>query len=389
MSLAGLRAAETLRRDGFDGRIVAIGAEMHLPYDRPPLSKDLLAGESEPDDITLRKQGVEDLELDWHLGHRATGLDLGARTVALDDGTSVAFDGLVIATGAVARRLPMHPNLDGVFTLRTVDDALALRARLEEGPRVVVIGAGFIGAEVAATCRQRGLEVTLLETLPHPMVRGLGPALGDVIAAVHRDHGVDLRTSTHVKGIDGDTRVERIRLGDGTTLSADLVVVGIGVAPETRWLSGSGLRIDDGVVCDETGLAAPGVVAAGDVARWPNPLFDGEMMRLEHWTNATEQGVHVAKRLLAGEHGEPFAPVPFVWSDQYDRKIQTVGRVAGDATVHIAHGTLDDRQFVALFERGGRIIGALGFNRPRQVMQYRKLIAERASWDAALEHSNA
>ncbi len=162
--------------------------------------------------------------------------------------------------------------------------------------------------------------------------------------------------------------------------------------PETRWLHGSGLTLDDGVLCDETSLAAPGVVAAGDVARWPNPLFDGELMRLEHWTNATEQGVHAAKRLLAderGEPGEPFAPVPFVWSDQYDRKIQTVGRVAGDAKVHVAHGTLDDREFVALFGRDDRIVGALGFNRPRNVMQYRKLIAERASWDTALELSRA
>jgi NADPH-dependent 2,4-dienoyl-CoA reductase/sulfur reductase-like enzyme len=384
MSLAGLRAAETLRREGFDGRIVAIGDEPHLPYDRPPLSKEFLAGKSEARDIALRKDGVDELALDWRLGRRAKGVDVAARAVELDDGSAVAFDGLIIATGSTPRRLPGHPDLDGVFTLRTLDDAEALRARLDARPKVVVVGAGFIGAEVAATCRARDLDVTILESLPHPMVRGLGPALGDVIAAVHRDHGVDLRTSTHVKGIDGDGRVERIRLGDGTTLAADLVVVGIGVVPATRWLEGSGLRVDDGLVCDATGLAGPGIVGAGDVVRWPNPLFDGEMMRLEHWTNATEQGVHAAKRLLAGDAGEPFAPVPFVWSDQYDRKIQAVGRVAGDARVHIAHGTLDDRQFVALFERAGRIIGALGFNRPRNVMQYRKLIAERASWDDAL-----
>jgi NADPH-dependent 2,4-dienoyl-CoA reductase/sulfur reductase-like enzyme len=387
MSLAGLRAAETLRRDGFDGTIAAIGAERHLPYDRPPLSKELLAGACDVDDIVLRKQGVDDLELDWRLGRRAAHLDVAAQQVELDDGERVDYDGVILATGSVARRLPVHPDLEGVFTLRTLDDALALRAELEHGPRVVVIGAGFIGAEVAATCRQRGLEVTILEGLPHPMVRGLGPALGDVIAAVHRDHGVDLRTNAHVKGIDGAGRVERIRLADGTTVAADLVVVGVGVVPETRWLQGSGLTLEDGILCDATGLAAPGVVAAGDVARWPNELFDGQVMRLEHWTNATEQGVHAAKRLLAGSHGEPFTPVPFVWSDQYDRKIQTVGVVAGDARVHVAHGTLDDRQFVALFGRDDRIVGALGFNRPRNVMQYRKLIAERASWDAALEHS--
>jgi 3-phenylpropionate/trans-cinnamate dioxygenase ferredoxin reductase subunit len=389
MSLAGLRAAETLRRDGFDGTIVAIGDEPHLPYDRPPLSKELLAGRVEPEHIVLRRDGVDDLALDWRLGRKAKHLDLAAQQVVLDDGAHVAYDGLVVATGSVPRRLPGHPDLEGVYTLRTLDDALALRAELDRGPRVVVIGAGFIGAEVAATCRGRGLDVTILESLPHPMVRGLGPALGDVIAAVHRDHGVDLRTSVHVKGIDGVERVERIRLGDGSTLDADLVVVGIGVQPATRWLEGSGLTIDDGVVCDATGLAAPNVVAAGDVARWPNELFDGQLMRLEHWTNATEQGVHAAKRLLAGEHGEPFAPVPFVWSDQYDRKIQAVGAIAGDAHVHVAHGTLDERQFVALFGRNDRLVGALGFNRPRFVMQYRRLIAERATWDAALELSNA
>jgi 3-phenylpropionate/trans-cinnamate dioxygenase ferredoxin reductase subunit len=183
-----------------------------------------------------------------------------------------------------------------------------------------------------------------------------------------------------------------VRLIDGTTIDADLVVVGVGVEPETRWLSRSEVLLDNGVVCDETCLAAPGVVAAGDVARWPNPLFGGRLMRLEHWTNATEQGVHAAKRLLAwlaGAPGEPFAPVPFVWSDQYDRKIQSVGMVGADADVHIAHGTLDERQFVALFGRDGRIVGALGFNRPRQVMQYRRLIAERASWNDALAHATA
>ncbi|GIU89739.1 MAG: pyridine nucleotide-disulfide oxidoreductase [Acidimicrobiia bacterium] len=392
MSLAGLRAVETLRRDGFDGRIVAIGAEPHLPYDRPPLSKELLAGSVEPEHILLRPQGFDDLDLDWRLEARAVALDVRAREVELHDGERVAFDGLVIATGSCARRLPGQPPLAGLFTLRTLDDALALREVLHGRPRVVVIGAGFIGAEVAATCRRRGLDVTVLEALPQPMVRGLGPALGEVLARVHRDHGVDLRTNVVVDAIEGDGgAVTGVRLGDGTVIDADVVLVGIGAQPETSWLEGSGLALDDGVVCDATGLVAPGIVAAGDVANWPNPLFDGRRMRLEHWTNAVEMGVHVASRLLAGDRGADrvFAPVPFVWSDQYDRKIQVVGHLAEATDVHVCHGTLDEYRFVALFGRHGRLVGALGFNRPRQVMQYRRMIAERATFADAVAAAGA
>ncbi|HEX5614642.1 MAG TPA: FAD-dependent oxidoreductase [Acidimicrobiia bacterium] len=384
-SLAGLRATETLRRLGFDGRLVVIGAEPHLPYDRPPLSKQLLAGDADADDVVLRRQGIDDLDLEVRTGTRATRLDVAALTLDLDDGDRVAFDGLVLATGSTPRALPDQPELEGLYTLRTLDDALAIRAALDRGPRVVVVGAGFIGAEVAATCRGRGLDVTVLEGLAQPMVRGLGPVLGDVCARLHRDHGVDLRLSTAVAGIEGTTRVEGVRLGDGTFVPADVVVVGIGVRPATDWLEGSGLTIADGVVADETCLAAPGIVVAGDVARWPNPLFDGESMRLEHWTNATEQGVHAAHRLLAGDDGgEPFAPVPFVWSDQYDVKMQTVGRVSADAEMRVLHGSIDERKFVAAFGAGGRVVGALGFTMPRQVMAVRRLIAERASWDDAL-----
>ncbi|MGI8796655.1 MAG: NAD(P)/FAD-dependent oxidoreductase [Acidimicrobiia bacterium] len=388
-SLAGLRACETFRREGFDGRLSLIGAEPHPPYDRPPLSKELLAGEWEPDQTWLRKQPYDELQLDLRLGRRAVRLDRDGSAVVLDDGEHVDFDGVVIATGSTPRQLPGTPPLPGIFTLRTLDDCLAIRAELERGPRVVVVGAGFIGSEVASTCRGRGLEVTVLEALPVPLVRGLGPVLGGVLGDLHRDHGVDLRCDAAVAGFDGSGRVERVRLADGSSIAADVVVVGVGVFPETRWLEGSGLTLDDGVVCDTTCRAAPGVVAAGDVTRWPNPLFDGEVMRLEHWTNATEQGVHAARTLLAGGDAEPFAPVPFVWSDQYDTKIQTVGRVGADDEIEIAHGSLEERRFVALFGRGGRLTGALGFSRPRQVMQYRRMIAERASYDAALVHARA
>jgi len=384
-SLAGLRAVEELRRLGFDGRLVMVGAEMHLPYDRPPLSKELLAGEVQPEDTALRKQPYDDLSIDWRLGRRGEDLDVANRTVTLDDGERIEFTGCVIATGARPRVLPDTPALAGIHVLRTLDDCLAIRADLEHGARVVVVGAGFIGAEVAATCRGRHLEVTMLEALPTPMVRGLGPVLGDVLARLHRAHGVDLRTGVGVAGFDGVDRVERVRLDDGATVDADVVVVGVGVEPATAWLQGSGIALDNGVVCDATLAAAPGIVSAGDVCRWPNALFDGESMRLEHWTNAAEQGVAAAQRLLADDGAAvPFAPVPFVWSDQYDLKIQVAGHVRGDDTVEIVDGSLEELRFVAAVGRAGRLVGAVGFSRPRVLMQYRRLVSERATFDDAL-----
>ena len=390
-SLAGLRAAEALRREGFDGRITLIGAEDHLPYDRPPLSKQFLAGEQQADDLALRRSPYDDLDLDLRLGVRATGLDLGDRRVTLADGTAVAYDGLVLATGASPRTLPGQPDLDGVCVLRTLDDATALRDRLAGNPKVVVIGAGFIGSEVAATCRGRGLDVTVLEALPAPLVRGLGPVLGAACGELHRDHGVDLRLGVGVAGIEGEHQVERVRLDDGSVVEADVVVVGVGVVPATGWLEGSGLTIDNGVVCDDTLLAAPGVVAAGDVARWPNAKFGGELMRLEHWTNASEQGVAAVQRLLHGDGPDPavFAPVPFVWSDQYDVKVQTVGSFRGDDTMEVVYGTLDERRFTAVFGRDGRLVGALGFSMPAKVMQYRRMIDEGTSFADALARARA
>jgi NADPH-dependent 2,4-dienoyl-CoA reductase/sulfur reductase-like enzyme len=391
-SLAGLRAVETLRREGYDGRITVVGDEPDYPYDRPPLSKELLAGEWEPDRIQLRNQPYDDLDAEWRLGVRAGSLDVAGRAVELDDGSRLEFDGLVIATGAKPRRLPGQPDLDGVAMLRSLRDALALRDRLDAGHRVVVIGAGFIGAEVAMTCRKRELDVTVLEALPQPMVRGVGPVIGETLAQLHRDHGVDLRCGVGVEAIEGEGRVEQVRLAGGATVPADVVLVAVGVAPCTDWLDGSGLTIDNGVMCDETALAAPGIVAAGDVLRWPNPLFDGELMRLEHWTNATESGVAAAKRLLAetaGTEPEPFAPIPFVWSDQYDVKIQSAGVYRGDDEMHVAIGKLGDYQFVSLFARSDRLVGAIAFSRPRFLMQYRMMIGRRASIDEALAHAHA
>jgi NADPH-dependent 2,4-dienoyl-CoA reductase/sulfur reductase-like enzyme len=384
-SLAGLRAAEALRRGGFTGTLTMVGAEEHLPYDRPPLSKQVLAGEWDVDRVWLR--GSDDygpLGLDLRLRRRATDLDVQGREVLLHGGERLPYDGLIIATGAEPRRLPGAPQLDGVVELRTLDDALALRAVFEQRPRVVVVGAGFIGAEVAATARQRGLEVTVLEALPVPLSRGLGDRMGGACAAVHLHHGVDLRCGVGVAGFEGDGRVSGVRLTDGSVVPADVVVVGIGVSPATGWLESSGLKLNDGVVCDGHCRAAPGVYAAGDVARWWNPLF-GESMRVEHWTNAAEQGQAAAENLLAGEGGgTPFAPVPYFWSDQYDVKIQFVGRARPGDDVEVVDGSLEAHRFVALYGRAGRLVGCLGFSRPRLVMTYRRLLAEGVSWDEAL-----
>jgi len=390
-SLAGWRAAEELRSLGYAGSITIVGDEPHRPYDRPPLSKQVLAGTKPPESTTLTVvQGTpEDLDLDWRLGQSATGLDLAERSVLLGGGERLAFDGLVIATGASPKRLPGTDHLDGVYTLRSLDDCLEIRAELERSPRrVAVVGAGFIGAEVAATCRGLGIEVSLIEALPVPLERGLGPEMGAVVADVHRDHGVDVRLGVGVVLIDGSDRVERIRLTDGAVLDIDLVVIGIGVTPNTDWLDGSGLTIDNGVLCDATCTAAPGVVAAGDVARWPNHRFD-EVMRVEHWDNAIAMGTHAAQSLLAGVRAQPFSPIPWFWSDQYDRKIQLAGRASPEDRVQVVSGSVEDRRFVAFYGRDDRVVGVLGMNQPAKVMRWRSLIEESAAWDDAIRLATA
>jgi NADPH-dependent 2,4-dienoyl-CoA reductase/sulfur reductase-like enzyme len=388
-SLAGLRAAETLRTDGYDGHLTVIGAESHRPYDRPPLSKKLLAGAWEPPRIALRsEESFGDLNVDWRLGVEATGLDVSAHAVHLDDGSRLPYDGLILATGAAPRRLPQQPDLAGIHVLRTLDDSLGLRSEFDALPqRVVVIGAGFIGLEVAATARERGLAVTVIEPLPAPLVRGLGARLGHALGRLHSSRGVDLRLRTGVAGFRGGDRVEAVILDDGTSIAADVVVVGIGVQPATAWLEGSGLEVRDGVVCDST-LAAgpPGVYAAGDVARFHHALLDAEV-RIEHWTNASEHGAAAAKNLLAsaaGGQGEPFGTVPFVWSDQFDARIQVLGRPGADDDVEVVHGHEDEAKFLALFSEHGRLTAAVGVSLPRLLMPFRNLLAQRASLQEAV-----
>ena len=389
-SLAGYWAAETLRRDGFEGRISLIGDEPHAPYDRPPLSKKFLAGDLDDDRLPLTTaEKLADLGLEMRLGCRATGLDVATRTLEVD-GVAEPYDGLLIATGARCRNLPGTAGLAGVHTLRTRDDAEAIRDALANGARrVVVVGAGFIGAEVASTAIGRGAAVTMVEALEAPFGRVLGVEMGAVMADVHRWHGVDLRTGVGVDEVLGDDRLAGVRLADGATMEADLLVVGIGVVPNTDWLEGSGLTLDDGVVCDETCLAAPDVAAAGDVARWANPRY-GEVMRVEHWDNAVQQGAHAARRLLqSDEEATPYAPVPWFWTDQYDRKVQLAGRPHTDDEVRVVAGSTAEHRFAAFYGRDGRFTAALGMNRPRQVMQSKGLLDAGASWDEALAFASA
>jgi 3-phenylpropionate/trans-cinnamate dioxygenase ferredoxin reductase component len=390
-SLAGLRAAEELRTQGYGGALTMVGDEPHRPYDRPPLSKQVLAGDAPPQstELVTAVGTVDDLDLEWRLGQSATGLDLHERSVRLGGGERLAFDGLVIATGASPKRLPGTDHLAGVHTLRTLDDCEAIGKALAATPRrVAVVGAGFIGAEVAATCRGLGLDVSLIEALPVPLERGLGPEMGAVMADLHRDHGVDVRLGVGVVRIEGADRVERIRLTDGAVLDVDLVVIGVGVAPNTAWLEDSGLALDNGVVCSSTCTAAPGIVAAGDVARWPNPHF-GEVMRVEHWDNAIAMGAHAARSLLQGPAALPFTPVPWFWSDQYDRKVQLAGRGAAGDTVEVVAGTVADRKFCALYGREGRVVGVLGMNMPAKVVKLRKLVDEHTLWGHGLEAARA
>jgi NADPH-dependent 2,4-dienoyl-CoA reductase/sulfur reductase-like enzyme len=385
-SLAGLRTIEALRRHGHRGEIVALSAEAHEPYDRPPLSKQYLKGEWGPDRLSLRRQGLDDLEVDWRLGVSATALDAPRRAVSLSDGGRIEYGGLVIATGARPRTLAAAEGLAGIHTLRSVDDATALHEALGRGGRLVVVGAGFIGMEVAASARELGLEVAVVEALETPLLRGVGRTIGEVVAARHRAHGVDVRCGVGVASFGGRGRVESVELADGTVLPADAVVVGIGVVPEVDWLEDSGLDVADGVLCDATGATAlDDVVAVGDVARWHWPRA-GAPRRFEHWTSAVEQADVAAARLLGGPGSVPdWDPVPYVWSDQFEMRIAIAGEVGDADALHVTHGTLEDDRFIALFGRAGRLVAAVAIRRPRPLNVCRELLEKGASMEEAVD----
>ncbi|HEY6473958.1 MAG TPA: FAD-dependent oxidoreductase [Acidimicrobiales bacterium] len=398
-SLAGWRATEGLRAEGYDGTISLVGLEPHLPYDRPPLSKQILAGTWPPEKAVLAdKKRSSELRVHEVLGRRAVRLDADGRKVELDDGSVLSGDGIVVATGAAPRRLPGTESLgpaDGLFVLRTLDDSLALRAAVSatEGTRVVVIGAGFIGSEVASTCAGLDCRVTVVEAMDIPLSNVLGPVVGGHCASLPGAHGVDLRTGVGIERVERGLEGARlsVHLAGGEVLDADVVVMGIGVVPSTAWLDGSGLTIDNGVVCDEALFAADGIVAAGDLARWRwrHDVWD-ELVRIEHWEVAANAGAAAARSLLAGRaDATPFTPIPYFWSDQYGIRIQVLGNPGGDDEVEIALGSLDEGKFLAVYGRDDRLRGVMAIGMPRQLMGFRMLLQNGASWDEALAHARA
>ncbi|NUK17248.1 NAD(P)/FAD-dependent oxidoreductase [Streptomyces lunaelactis] len=374
-SLAGLSAARSLRKQGYDGRLIVIGDEQHRPYDRPPLSKEFLAGTVREADLALETDG-EDLQAEWLLGVRAAGFDPGDHAVRLADGRSVRADGVVIATGATARMLPGGDGLDGVHTLRTLDDARALRADLARGGRLVVIGGGFIGAEVASTAYGLGLDVTVVEAAPTPLAGPLGEVMGGVVSTLHADHGVRLLCGVGVKGLSGSARVDAVLLEDGRSIPADTVVIGVGARPCVEWLEGSGVVLDNGVKCGADGrTSVAGVVAVGDCASWYDP-FAGVHRRVEHWTGARERPDAAVATLLSAGAATPAAPrPPYFWSDQYGVRIQFAGHSAGADSVTVEEGLPDDRSFLAVYRRSGHPGAVLGVNQPRLFTRWRKQLA--------------
>ena len=368
--LAAARTAEQLRRSEYTGRITIVSDEVHLPYDRPPLSKEVLR--KEVDDVALKpREWYDEKDITLRLGSAATGLDTAGQTVTLDDGTVLGYDELVIATGLVPRRIPAFPDLEGIRVLRSFDESMALRSHASAARHAVVVGAGFIGCEVAASLRSLGVDVVLVEPQPTPLASVLGEQIGELVARLHRDEGVDVRLGVGVAEVRGQGHVDTVVLTDGTELTADLVVVGIGSRPATKWLDGSGIEVDNGVICDEAGrTSAPNVWALGDVASWRDAT--GHQARVEHWSNVTDQARVVVPALL-GQDVPTNVVVPYFWSDQYDVKIQCLGEPEANDVVHLVED--DGRKFLAYYERDGVLVGVVGGGLPGKVMKVRAKIA--------------
>ncbi|MEU5595068.1 FAD/NAD(P)-binding oxidoreductase [Streptomyces sp. NPDC020298] len=385
-SLAGLRAAETLRAEGFAGSLTMIGDEPYDPYDRPPLSKAVLLGRASPQHTELPRR----LEIDakWRLGVAATGLDLAAKRVRLADGDEVEYDRLLIATGVRARPWPKESEaeLDGVFVLRTRDDAAALYRRLRAGPRrVFVIGAGFTGCEIASACREMGIAVTVAERAGAPLVGALGGVVGAVAAQLHQDNGVDLRTGVMVTALAGDSvgRVRAAHLSDESVVETDVVIVSLGATRNTEWLAGSGLGAGPrGIACDAgcrafdfRGIVTDDVFVAGDVARSPHALFGYQFLSLEHWGNAVAQAEIAAHNMISpGAERRPHLWVPAFWSSQFGVNIKSVGVPPMGEEIMITQGSLAERRFVGVYGCQGRVIAAVSFDNTRWLEFYQRQI---------------
>ena len=370
--LAAARTAEQLRRSEYLGAITIVSDENHLPYDRPPLSKDVLR--SETDDVTLKSaEYYAENDITVLLDNGVSSVDTSTQTLTLADGTELGYDELVIATGLVPRRISSFPDLAGIHVLRSFDQSLALREEAGAARRAVVIGAGFIGCEVAASLRSLGVDVVLVEPQPAPLASVLGEQIGDLVTRLHRAEGVDVRCGVGVSEVSGQDRVQKVTLGDGTELDADLVIVGIGSHPATGWLEGSGIEVDNGVVCDGVGRAsAPHVWAIGDVASWRDTV--GDQVRVEHWSNVADQARALVPSLL-GVDAPSATTVPYFWSDQYDVKIQCLGEPEATDIVHLVED--DGRKFLAYYERDGAVVGVVGGGMPGKVMKTRSKIAAR------------
>jgi NADPH-dependent 2,4-dienoyl-CoA reductase/sulfur reductase-like enzyme len=358
---------EALRAKGFRGTVQVVGAEAHLPYDRPPLSKKILSGVWDEEQVRLRgQQELDALDAEFLLGCRAVRLDVEAHAVVLDDGQKLDYGRLVLATGLTPRTLPGTGSLRGVSVLRTLEDSAGLRAQLLAARDAAIVGAGVLGCEVAATAREMGLNVTLIDPNPTPMWRQTGPAIGQVLSGLHAAHGVRLLMETRTTGLlDANGRVTGVGIEGGEPVPADAVVVTIGSIPATDWLVGSDLTLDDGIVCDERGRAAPDVYAVGDVARWSDGRT-GVSTRLENRTNAVQQAMFVAGDITGAQ--DSFQPVPYFWTDQYDVRIQVFGSLPEDADVRLIDGTAESRKFVMVAEKEGQAVGVVGWNSAKAVM---------------------
>jgi 3-phenylpropionate/trans-cinnamate dioxygenase ferredoxin reductase subunit len=374
-SLAGWRAAQELREQGFDGRLVLIGAEERTPYDRTPLSKELLAGQADVDELTLGTDQEEaDLDAEWRLGVPAVRLSPRSGTIVLADGTEIRTDAVVVASGATRHTVP-GAELAGSHLLYTLDDALALRDEIRAGVRVVVVGGGLAGAEVASTCRALGAQVTVVDGRHMPLVRTLGVELAPMCVALHEDHGVRIRCGTPASRVLGDGRVTGVELADGRILPADVVVIGVGARPATQWLRGSGLKVRDGVLTDSGCVTRlPNIVAVGDVARYQS-VHQSRTVRCDHWSNAMNQPPVAVRNLLAGRTVAEYRGVPHFWSVQHGATLQFAGYAGPRDKIDVVEGSPRARKFVATYRRGGRLVAVFAMNSPRRFAAYRRQLS--------------